>query len=112
MDALKEQRLVRAHHLGRQDYINCKPLTVPLRDDEQEVYRAGYLGEARRATARGRRAVLKGHPYHDRTDDELRFIIKDAGEAAFNMRGLDPVAEAKYLDQINNACSILHARHR
>lgn len=51
--------------------------------------------------------VLPGHAYHQKTNSELRYIIKDAGEAAVNMRGLDAVAECKYLDQINDACSIL-----
>jgi hypothetical protein len=55
---------------------------------------------------------LKGHAYHGKTDDELRYIIKDAGEAALNMRHYDLVAECKYLDQVNDASTILTHRRR
>lgn len=48
--------------------------------------------------ARARRLTLQNQSYVDKTDEELRFIIKDAGEAARNMRDVDPKAEAKYLD--------------
>lgn len=53
---------------------------------------------------------LKGHPYHDKSDASLLYIIKDAGEAAKAMRDHDPKAEAKYLDQMNDACTILNYR--
>jgi len=53
---------------------------------------------------------LKGHPYHARTLAELRYIIKDAGEAALAMRDHSPAAELKYLDQVNDACTIIHYR--
>jgi len=54
--------------------------------------------------------ILPGHPYHGKTDAELLYIVKDAGEAAQAMRGLNDQAECKYLDQMNDACSILYAR--
>lgn len=50
--------------------------------------------------------------YRSKTDAELHFIIKDAHEAADAVRGHDPVAEAKYLDQINDACTTLNARRQ
>lgn len=50
--------------------------------------------------------------YAHRSDAELRYILKDASEAALAMRGVDPVAEAKYLDQVNDASTILARRHR
>jgi hypothetical protein len=53
---------------------------------------------------------LKGHVFHEKTDAMLLYIIQDAVEAARNMRGFDPVAEGKYLDQVNDACTILHYR--
>lgn len=53
---------------------------------------------------------LKGHAYHRKSDDELHYIIKDAGEAAKAMKGHDPKAEAKYLDQVNDASTVLHYR--
>lgn len=55
---------------------------------------------------------LAGHPYHAKTSFELQYIIKDAGEAAKNMRGFNPAAEAKYLDQVNDACTVLAHRRR
>jgi len=56
------------------------------------------------------RGPLAGHPYHDKSDAELRYIIKDAGEAARMMKGLNPAAEAKYLDQVNDASTVLYHR--
>jgi hypothetical protein len=53
---------------------------------------------------------LKGHPYHNKTDAELEFIVKDAREAAQAMRGFNYEAEAKYLDQINDAFTVLGYR--
>ena len=50
------------------------------------------------------------HPYHAKSDAMLRYIIKDAGEAAYNMRHLDYAAECKYLDQINDASTVLRWR--
>jgi hypothetical protein len=53
---------------------------------------------------------LHGHPYHAKTDAMLEYIIKDAGDAALCMRGVSAKAEAKYLDQVNDACTVLHYR--
>lgn len=53
---------------------------------------------------------LKGHPYHSKTDDELRYIVKDAGEAAESMKGHDTKAENKYRDQVNDASTVLYHR--
>lgn len=55
---------------------------------------------------------LPGHPYHNKTSDQLRYIIKDAGEAARAMRDHSPAAESKYLDQVNDACTVLYYRER
>lgn len=55
---------------------------------------------------------LPDHEYHNKTDEELKFIIKDAGEAAKAMKGHDEKAEAKYLDQVNDASTILHYRKK
>lgn len=56
--------------------------------------------------------ILPGHAYHAKTDAELLYIIRDAGEAGEAMRGYDARAESKYADQRNDACSILSARRR
>jgi hypothetical protein len=45
-----------------------------------------------------------------KTNEALRYIIKDAGEAARAMRAVNPIAEAKYLDQVNDACTELYRR--
>ena len=55
---------------------------------------------------------LPGHPYHSKTADELRYIIRDAGEAAVAMRGHSPLSECKYLDQVNDANTVLGYRAR
>lgn len=57
--------------------------------------------------------VLNGHPYHNYTNDMLKFVIKDAGEAAKCAKELGNAdAESKYLDHINNASTILYYRSR
>ena len=58
------------------------------------------------------RPPIAGHPYHKKSDAELRYIIKDAGEAAKAMQGHDKKAEAKYLDQVNDASTVLSYRRR
>ena len=53
---------------------------------------------------------LPGHDYHLKSDDELRYIIKDAGEASVAMKDVDTVAEIKYMDQALDALSFLKYR--
>lgn len=53
---------------------------------------------------------LKGHPYHNKSDAELEYILKDAKEAAECFRGYDYKAECKYLDQINDVYTVLSYR--
>ena len=65
---------------------------------------------ARTGKSGGGRMPLAGHGYHKKTDNELRYIIKDAGEAAKAMRGMDSKAEGKYLDQVNDASTVLGYR--
>ena len=47
-----------------------------------------------------------------KTDAELLYIIRDAGEAMQAMRGHDPRAEGKYADQVHDASTILTYRRR
>lgn len=46
--------------------------------------------------------------YRQKSDAELRYIIQDAGEAARAQRGMS--SEAKYLDQVNDATTVLYER--
>lgn len=55
---------------------------------------------------------IEGHPYHSKSEAELRYIIKDAGEAARAMKDHSPHAESKYLDQVNDASTVLSYRKR
>ena len=55
---------------------------------------------------------MQNSPNWDKSDEELRYIIRDAGEAAKAMRGHDPDAECKYLDQMNDAATVLAYRKR
>jgi thymidylate synthase ThyX len=55
---------------------------------------------------------LKGHRFHSLPSVSLRYIIKDASEAAAAMRGHDAAAEGKYADQVNDAATILAYRDR
>ena len=56
---------------------------------------------------------LAGHPYHGKTNAELQFIQRDASAAAKNMQGMgNAPAEGKYLDQVNDASTVLGFRQR
>ena len=90
-----------------------------MRIREQKAYREAMIQKVSEATkSSGRfdkrsRPPIAGHPYHKKTDAQLRYIIKDASEAAKAMRGHPtPDAELKYLDQINNAVTVLYYRAR
>jgi len=60
--------------------------------------------------ARNTRPTLTNQTYWTKTRDELVYIVRDAYEAAAAMRDHDPVAEAKYLEQMNDASTVLCAR--
>jgi hypothetical protein len=64
----------------------------------------------RRAHAGPARPNVQNAHYHQKSDAQLHYIMKDAHEAARAMRGHDPRAESKYLDQMNDAATILHYR--
>lgn len=54
---------------------------------------------------------LKANDYKRKTKDELRYIIDDATLAAIAMQSIgNSVAEGKYRDQVNDACSELYKR--
>lgn len=53
---------------------------------------------------------LRSHPYWTKSPAELQYIIKDASEAAKAMRDHNPQAEGKYLDQANDAMTVLNYR--
>jgi len=55
---------------------------------------------------------LKGHPYHEKTDAELHYIIKDAGEASrlHDQMHRGTNKHNKYADQVNDAATVLHYR--
>jgi hypothetical protein len=48
--------------------------------------------------------------YRSKTDAELRYIIQDAGETARIQRGMS--SEQKYLDQVNDASTVLYERRK
>jgi hypothetical protein len=59
-----------------------------------------------------RRPSLTNVSYWNKPRAQLDYIIKDASEAALAMRGMDDVAEAKYLEQINDAATVIGYRSR
>ena len=65
---------------------------------------------AKKAMSESQRYPLSGHAYHGKSDAELRFISKDAADAARAMKNHDAKAEAKYLDQVNDAATVQHWR--
>jgi hypothetical protein len=55
--------------------------------------------------------MLKVNDYKHKTREELRYIIDDATLAARAMQSMqNHVAEGKYRDQVNDACSELYKR--
>jgi len=54
----------------------------------------------------------KPNDYSKKTHAQLHYIMKDASEAAKNMKGMDSKAEAKYLDQVNDASTELYKRKK
>lgn len=56
-----------------------------------------------------RRVPLPGHPYHAKSNDELHYIVKDAGEAGRAAEGMGK-QEHKYHDQVNDAHTVLGYR--
>lgn len=54
--------------------------------------------------------VLQGHPFHQKTDNDLRGLICRAAEGARTTRTVDAEAEANYIFQLNDAITILGAR--
>jgi len=58
------------------------------------------------------RPALTNSSYWQKSDAVLRFILKDASEAADAMLGMDDAAEAKYLEQMADAETVLAARRR
>ena len=84
-----------------------------MRIREQQAYRKAIQQKVVEAKVdHRRRPPIAGHPYHKKNDAELRYIIKDAGKAAKAMQGHDKKAEAKYLDQVNDASTVLSFRRR
>ena len=65
-------------------------------------------GNAAHGKVRG--MPIPGHPFHTKTNDELQYIAKDANAAAKAQRGM--ASEGKYLDQVNDAATVLGWRSR
>lgn len=52
--------------------------------------------------------ILQNQHYWRETDAALRYILRDAAEAAQNMHDMgNDAAERKYLDQVNDACTVI-----
>lgn len=51
---------------------------------------------------------IPSHPYHGKSDAELLYIQRDAHAAAVATQGTP--AEFKYLDQVNDASTVLYYR--
>lgn len=56
---------------------------------------------------------IAGSPMHGKSNDELRFIMRDATEAGHNAQGMgDERGINKYADQVNDAATVLGYRSR
>jgi len=93
---------------GRAVAMPRKPVSKPVSNTMQSgtFKKGGKVAHK----ADGGRMPLKGHAYHDKSDDELKYILKDASEAARAMKNHSPKSESKYLDQVNDAATVMHYR--
>ena len=57
-----------------------------------------------------RRPYLENERFWELPEASLRYIIKDARAAAEAMKGLNPKKEGKYLDEVNDAATVLYWR--
>jgi len=77
----------------------------------QRFYGKRRAGHYKKVWGENPAMPLRGHPFHDKSDASLLYIIKDAGEAARNMQAMgNAAAEGKYLDQMNDAATVLRYR--
>ena len=90
------------------------PKTASYENDEEskkEYDKTLKVKEEIEAVDEARLAMpLKGHAYHTKTHAELKYIQKDASEAAKANKGRP--SEGKYLDQVNDASTVLHYRSK
>ena len=93
----KTKHGVRVMHNGKE--VHKAKDTARAQQWLEDIVKEGVMG-----------MPLKGHAYHAKSDEELRYIQQDAHQAADAMRDHNPTAEAKYLDQLNDAATILHYR--
>ncbi len=94
-------------HTGK----NCPFCTKTSAALAKKYLKKSYASESKQINEI--RMPLEGHPYHDKTYAQLRFIIKDAGKAAQAMRSHgNTEAENKYQDQVNDAATVLAYRNR
>lgn len=56
------------------------------------------------------RPTLDNQSYWTKTEAQLRYILKDAREAADAMSTIPGADVGKYMDQINDACTVLNHR--
>lgn len=52
--------------------------------------------------------TLTNQNYFRKTEAQLRFIMRDAAEAADLVRNFDSAAEAKYMEQVYDAGTVLN----
>ena len=111
------------HALGKAAAAGKKSLASNMDSPEEKKYKDIENKQLTKHNDRYDRSVrenkldeithaLKGHPYHKKSDAELHYIVKDAGEAAKAMKSVDSKAESKYLDQVNDASTVLHYRSK
>ena len=109
----EEQKLVASEYEEEVPVEETNPIVDAYNQYKQALKQNNVREDGDRIDHRKHRGMpVKGHDYHYKNGDELRYIIKDAGEAAEAMRGHDETAEAKYLDQINDAATILGYRQK
>jgi hypothetical protein len=98
-------KMVDGEALSREDLAKANDHVGKLMGVDEE--------ESKKKVTEARQAMpLRGHDYHKKSNDALHYISKDAGEAAKAMQGHDSKAESKYLDQVNDAHTVLHYRKK
>lgn len=105
----KDQKKLSKQQL--QDKYHYHAHKAALHKDALDHHRL-YNESVKQIDEAGTAHPIPGHEYHKKPSDHLRYIMKDAHEAAEAIKDHDPKAESKYRDQVNDAATVLHFRKK
>jgi hypothetical protein len=99
----KEIKIAQDKSMGKSKAQVAKPAVQAVKQESVEQIREGRPSQSH---------PLEGHDYHKKTDAELKYIAKDAHEAAEAMKSHNTTAENKYRDQANDSATVRYWRQK